>query len=98
MDNDIIMAMDAIKKINALLFEEEQEENLLLNDGTSYPLEIKLETNDNCIKIYYLGFCIWFSLEDERNYNEKKDCYESLVCFLKRKVNAINEALGKIFI
>lgn len=95
---EILTVLDAVRNVNSLLFVEDKEDNLVLEDGTTYPLELNVITNDHYIKVKYIGITVWFSLEDERKYDEEKDCYESLFGFLKSKINAINKALGKIYI
>ena len=57
------------------------------NASGSQQFYVNLETNGQDYIISFLDFNLWSSVEDDRNFDEEKDCYEPLYPFIVRNYN-----------
>jgi len=79
---------DLVEDINFKMYEIFGED--------SYLYELSIETNSTSSIIKYLGFVIWSSEDDEREYLEDKDEYEDLEIFLHKQIKMVNEKITLI--
>jgi hypothetical protein len=61
-------------------------------------LNPSVSMNGSCIIVEYLGMTIWNSENDERKFDETRNRYENIGCFLRKKINEINRKVGAILI
>jgi hypothetical protein len=52
----------------------------------------------SCVIVKYLGMIIWCSENDDRKFDEVRNRYENIGCFLRKKINEINRKVGAILI
>ena len=92
--------MKAIEEVNFTL-QEMEENDELMDEGEGWCPYLEIRGNDMFFEVRYIGFQIWCSDEDDRDeiIEETKNSdpvLESMVDFLKRKVNSISKIIGRI--
>ena len=89
-NEEILEAIEVVYKLNPDL-SDDQLETFGYN-----PLWFELHTNGDCVAIEFLGYPIWSSENDEREYLDDKDDYESLEDFLRREANKLLDVIRSI--
>ena len=103
MDSTGIMAVDAITTINELIYDRFFNDPSVTDEITKrmeekiylYSLEFMSNGDNHCIE--FLGMQLWNSEDDEREYDDDKDCYvESIETYIKKEMVKVLSDLNLI--
>ena len=81
-----------VSSMNDDLMQEPVIEDFLMDLGTW----ITYSSDGYSHIIEFLGITLWHDDDDMREYDEKKDDYEPLEPFLRRRINSITQTLSLI--
>ncbi len=84
-------ALNAVENINQEIYDFLEKEY-----GIRFPI-LNLETDGFSILITFMGnYVLWFSEEDEREFNANKNEYEPLEQYLRREAQKLIDQIGSI--
>ncbi len=84
-------ALKAVESINQEIYDFFEEKY-----GATFPL-LNLETDGFAFVITFMGnYQLWFSEEDERDFDEVKDEYEPFEPYLRRETQKMINKIGNI--
>ena len=86
-------ALKAIENINREIYDFFEEKY-----GETFPI-LELQTNGFALAITFMGnYQLWFSDEDDREFDKVKNEYEPLEPYLRRKTQKMINQIGSIMI
>ena len=94
MDIDI-ETMQAVESINADIYNLNENE-IKKNEDLICILNLCFLYTGEIYVVNFLGFPIWDSDNDEREYYEEEDKYEPIESFLRRKVSELIKTIGSL--
>ena len=89
-NEEILEVIEIVDKLNP-----ELSDDMLETFGYN-PFGFELHTNGDCVAIEFLGYPIWSSENDEREYDDEKDDYKPLEEFLRREANKLLDVIRSI--
>ena len=84
-------ALKAVENINQEIYDFFEEKY-----GETFPI-LELQTDGFASVITFMGnYQLWFSNEDDREFNEVKDEYEPFEPYLRKKTQRMIDQIGSI--
>ena len=84
-----IEPLDVVRNIN-------EDIQACVEDGNEFYIDLSYSSDGYHEIISYMDQLIWSSENDDREFNEDKNEYESLELLIRKKINEINKMIGDL--